>query len=135
VFSYGDDRRMSLTGSGWPNTTYAYDGRGFLSATSYLPAFEEEFDNTIPTYDSAGLLLHRYAHRAAIGFGSASDGELVADFLAFSRPVVRCHLERQQGVWAVLQCQPVVRGRAGTVYAAGSVGVRQRTGQPVWIRP
>lgn len=63
-FSYGDDRRLSRIGTLWPNTTFAYDGRGYLTESNFTPSFEGFSDATLPTYSSAGLFLHRYAHRA-----------------------------------------------------------------------
>ncbi|HKI02004.1 MAG TPA: RHS repeat-associated core domain-containing protein, partial [Thermoanaerobaculia bacterium] len=62
-FSYGDDRRTSQTGTPASGTAYAYDGRGFLSRSTLTLPSALHTDDTLPTYNSAGLLLHRFAHR------------------------------------------------------------------------
>jgi len=85
--AYGDDRRLSLTSAGsfWPNTTYEYDGRGFLSGAIYTPEQEAaDTDQTYPTYNSAGLFLHRNAHRRAKLLPStpASDSALYIVYFA-----------------------------------------------------
>ncbi len=62
-FSYGEDRRLEHSGKPASGTAYAYDGRGFLTqATQAFPAFSLT-DKTLPTYNSAGLLHHRFSHR------------------------------------------------------------------------
>ena len=63
-FAYGDDRRMSQTGEPGSGTAFAYDGRGFLSRSTLTRPSALQTDDTVPTYNSAGLLLHRYAHRS-----------------------------------------------------------------------
>jgi RHS repeat-associated protein len=87
--SYGDDRRLARTGSGWPNTTYHYDGRGFLSDAIYTSKQEAtDTDRTYPTYDSQGLFLHRSYHRAAktLPPTAASNGNFYVFYFA-GRPV------------------------------------------------
>jgi RHS repeat-associated protein len=62
-FSYGDDKRLTSSGDPKDGTTYAYDGRGFLSQSTLPPPKGLYGDYTKPTYSSEGLLLHRFAHR------------------------------------------------------------------------
>jgi RHS repeat-associated protein len=78
-FSYGADRRMSQSGTAGSGTTYAYDGRGFLRRSA-LSA-----DYTIPTYNSAGLLQHRFSHRISQA-GSERNSDLYVFYFA-DRPV------------------------------------------------
>jgi RHS repeat-associated protein len=85
-FFYGDDRRMKRIGTLWPNTTFAYDGRGYLTESIHTPAFQRDTDRTYPTYSSAGLFLHRFAHREPFGLLSASDSDLYVFYFA-GRPV------------------------------------------------
>ena len=63
-FSYGDDRRLSQFGTSTPDTAFTYDGRGFLSQAIFTPFGGGQTDDTLPTYSSDGLLLHRYAHQS-----------------------------------------------------------------------
>lgn len=84
--SYGDDRRMSQTGTPGAGTTYTYDGRGFLSrSTAIFPPVLSTAD-TLPTYNSAGLLLHRYAHRPSAQTTPARNSHLYIFYFA-GRPV------------------------------------------------
>lgn len=67
-FSYGEDRRLEHSGKPESGTTYTYDGRGFLNqAVLVFPAVSLTdpplADQTLPTYNSAGLLHHRFSHR------------------------------------------------------------------------
>jgi len=71
---YGDDRRMSGDGSRF-GFLVTYDGRGLLSQLLLHERPQGQRDSTSPTYNSAGLLLHRNTVVAApfgVG-GSASD--------------------------------------------------------------
>ena len=65
-YNYDDDRRTSEIGttSTLFHDTFVYDGRGFLSHSSQLPLGGLHSDDTLPTYSSSGLLLHRYAHQS-----------------------------------------------------------------------
>jgi RHS repeat-associated protein len=72
--TYGDDRRMLGDGSR-SGFTVTYDGRGFLSEWRSHELLQGQRHSTNPTYNSAGLLLHRNTVQAApfgVG-GSTSD--------------------------------------------------------------
>ncbi|HKI02006.1 MAG TPA: hypothetical protein VKK31_08505 [Thermoanaerobaculia bacterium] len=60
-FAYGYDRRTSQTGTPASGTAYAYDGRGFLSRSTLTLPSALHTEDTLPTYSSAGLLLHQTA--------------------------------------------------------------------------
>jgi RHS repeat-associated protein len=83
-FSYGADRRMSQTGTVGSGTTYAYDGRGFLSRSTLVSALSANY--TVPTYNSAGLLQHRFTHQAADQTRPERKGDLYVFYLD-GRPV------------------------------------------------
>ena len=84
--SYGDDRRMAGNGIRL-DTTYTYDGRGFLSETSH--SFMTGVNGgAFPTYNSNGLFLHRQSHRDGIHppLTPDVDSDLYAFYFA-DRPV------------------------------------------------
>lgn len=83
--TYGDDRRMSGNGSRF-GFTAAYDGRGFLSEWRSHELPQGQRHSTNPTYNSAGLLLHRNAvHAAPFGVGGSTSDLYI--FYFAGRPV------------------------------------------------
>lgn len=84
--SYGADRRMSRTGTVGSGTNYAYDGRGFLSRSTRVLPSALSADYTVPTYNSEGLLQHRFTHQAANQAGTERNSDLYVVYFA-GRPV------------------------------------------------
>jgi RHS repeat-associated protein len=88
TFTYGEDRRLARLGKpGGP--TFTFDGRGYLSRSKApLPATYFT-DDTVPTYSSEGLLLHRHARRNVLSgttVSSVRDSNLYIFYFA-GRPV------------------------------------------------
>ncbi|MFL6232995.1 MAG: RHS repeat-associated core domain-containing protein [Thermoanaerobaculia bacterium] len=82
---YGDDRRMSGDGSRF-GFIATYDGRGFLNQLLLHLRPQNQRDSTSPTYNSAGLLLHRNTTVAAPFGVGGSTSDLYVFYFA-SRPV------------------------------------------------
>ncbi len=86
-FVYGDDRRMVGNGSRH-SFAAAYDGRGFLSemvSSQELP--QGQRNSTHPTYNSAGLLLHRNSGHPPLFLGLGGTSNDLYVFYFAGRPV------------------------------------------------